>query len=453
MPDVFAPKGWMVEPLSRCVEVLDWQRKPVNSKERASRVGAIPYYGATGQVGWIDDYLFDEQLVLVGEDGAPFLDKSKPIAYLIEGKSWVNNHAHVLRARGHVTSNRYIKYYLDSFDFTDYVQGSTRDKLTQGAMNSIPIPLPPRPLQDAIVDVLDGLAQKRGSARAHLAIAGRSIERSRQAILAAACAGRLTADWRKDVAEADGTRSILEVATQERRRFYGRRYSDPPLIDTSELAEIPDSWTWTSLASLMRSGPQNGLYLPQSKYGSGTPILRIEDYQLNWSRSSSELKRVNASSSDCERYALNDSDIVINRVNSPSHLGKAILVQERNLPALFESNMMRISLVSAVEPTYVVLFLQSMYGRQLLTKNAKWAVNQASINQGDVNSTPIPLPPIDEQQEIVRRALVLLAIIDQLLPMVESAAAKVGRSSQAVLAKAFRGELLQGDPIRPLEIV
>lgn len=117
--DVVAPDGWTIAPLALCVDVLDSRRKPVNAKGRAARPGPIPYYGATGQVGWIDDYLFDEELVLLGEDGAPFLDKSKPIAYVIDGKSWVNNHAHVLRARREVTSNRYIKHYLDSFDFKD----------------------------------------------------------------------------------------------------------------------------------------------------------------------------------------------------------------------------------------------------------------------------------------------------------------------------------------------
>src|SRR5215211_294316 len=125
--ELTVPDGWSVKQLSACVDVLDSRRKPINSQERASRIGSVPYYGATGRVGWIDDYLFDEELVLIGEDGAPFFDKSKQIAYIIDGKSWVNNHAHVLRARDNVTSNRYIKHYLDSFDFGGYVQGSTRD--------------------------------------------------------------------------------------------------------------------------------------------------------------------------------------------------------------------------------------------------------------------------------------------------------------------------------------
>ncbi len=99
------PEGWTRAPLEDLVEILDHLRVPVNHTERARRSGDVPYYGATGQVGWINDFLFNEQLVLLGEDGAPFLDKSKPIAYIIAGKSWVNNHAHVLRALRSLISN------------------------------------------------------------------------------------------------------------------------------------------------------------------------------------------------------------------------------------------------------------------------------------------------------------------------------------------------------------
>ena len=93
------PSGWAVDSLGTVVDILDSQRVPINSEERAKRLGKVPYYGATGQVGWIDDHLFDEELVLLGEDGAPFLESTKPKAYLIEGRSWVNNHAHVLRGK------------------------------------------------------------------------------------------------------------------------------------------------------------------------------------------------------------------------------------------------------------------------------------------------------------------------------------------------------------------
>jgi len=85
------PKGWTTSSVGDVFEILDSLRKPINADDRATRRGDVPYYGATGQAGWIDEFLFDEELILLGEDGAPFLDSNKPKAYVIRGKSWVNN--------------------------------------------------------------------------------------------------------------------------------------------------------------------------------------------------------------------------------------------------------------------------------------------------------------------------------------------------------------------------
>lgn len=90
-------------------------------------MGNVPYYGATGQVGWIDNHIFDEELVLLGEDGAPFLDRLRPVAYVIRGKSWVNNHAHVLR--GVSCSNGFLLHQLNAVDYRPFVTGTTRLKL------------------------------------------------------------------------------------------------------------------------------------------------------------------------------------------------------------------------------------------------------------------------------------------------------------------------------------
>ena len=140
------PEGWAVCCLENVAEVLDNLRKPINSNERNSRIAnkheseLFPYYGATGQVGFIDDYLIDGKFLLLGEDGAPFLDKYAIKSYPIKGKCWVNNHAHILKP---LCDFDYLMYYLNHVDYKDYVNGSTRLKLTQSDMRSIKILLPP----------------------------------------------------------------------------------------------------------------------------------------------------------------------------------------------------------------------------------------------------------------------------------------------------------------------
>ncbi len=124
------PTTWYWYLLEEVVDILDYKRVPINQEERDQRTQGkpldqlFPYYGATQQVGWIDDYLFDEELVLLGEDGVPFLDPYRPKAYLIRGRSWVNNHAHVLRGRG--VSNKFLCYYLNICDYRGLVTGTTR---------------------------------------------------------------------------------------------------------------------------------------------------------------------------------------------------------------------------------------------------------------------------------------------------------------------------------------
>ncbi|HNV71356.1 MAG TPA: restriction endonuclease subunit S, partial [Candidatus Ozemobacteraceae bacterium] len=112
--------SWLEVKLEDVIEILDHRREPVNSTERESRIGNVPYYGATGQVGWIDDYLFNEDLILLGEDGAPFLDSKKSVAYQIHGKSWINNHAHVLRAIAGCP-NAFFAHQLNTVDYRPFV--------------------------------------------------------------------------------------------------------------------------------------------------------------------------------------------------------------------------------------------------------------------------------------------------------------------------------------------
>ena len=144
-----------IVPLEKIVDILDNQRIPINGTERLQRLGNVPYYGATGQVGTIDKAIFDETLILLGEDGVPFFDSTKHKAYEISGPSWVNNHAHVLRAKSELVNQRYLLHFLNKFNYTGYVNGATRLKLTQGDMKRIPVPLPNMEQQERIVLKID----------------------------------------------------------------------------------------------------------------------------------------------------------------------------------------------------------------------------------------------------------------------------------------------------------
>ena len=136
------PEGWETKTLGDLCEILDNQRIPLNDEERQKRVGHIPYYGANKIVDYIDDYLFDEDLILVAEDGGNFdLYENRPIAFKITGKSWVNNHAHVLRIKNYVDFD-YVFYSLEHKNIIHYIRGGTRSKLNQSDLIDIQFFLP-----------------------------------------------------------------------------------------------------------------------------------------------------------------------------------------------------------------------------------------------------------------------------------------------------------------------
>lgn len=140
------------KPLGELAKNLDSKRKPITSGLREA--GEIPYYGASGIVDYVKDYIFDGDFLLVSEDGANLLARSTPIAFSISGKSWVNNHAHILEFETYA-ERRYVEYYLNSIDLTPYISGAAQPKLNKKNLNSIIIPNPLPEEQARIVSILD----------------------------------------------------------------------------------------------------------------------------------------------------------------------------------------------------------------------------------------------------------------------------------------------------------
>ena len=144
--------GYAVVTLEDIAENCDSMRKPVTSGKREA--GEYPYYGASGIVDYVKDYIFDGDYLLVSEDGANLLARSTPIAFSISGKNWVNNHAHVLKFDCYET-RRFIEFYLNSIDLSSYISGGAQPKLNQKNLNRIEIPLPSQERQKYIVEILD----------------------------------------------------------------------------------------------------------------------------------------------------------------------------------------------------------------------------------------------------------------------------------------------------------
>ena len=329
-------------------------------------------------------------------------------------------------------------------------------RVRDATLADYPLPLPPLPEQHRIVAEIEKQFTRLDAAVASLKRAQVNLRRYRAGVLKSACEGTLVAT-EAELARAEGrdyepADALLQrILAQRRARWESQpkkrgKYQEPAAPDTSELPQLPEGWVWATLGQAAVDSPQNGLYKSKMAYGDGVPILRIDDFQDFSLKGRDQLRCLRVSDQEKEIYGLKSSELIVNRVNSLSHLGKCLVVPESLLPAVFESNMMRLTTSSSVDPIFVANYLRSKDGKARLTSNAKWAVNQASINQKDVSGTPLPLPPFAEQQRIVAEVERQLSVIQQTEAVVAGSLARAERLRQSILKQAFSGQLAPQDP-------
>lgn len=402
------PDGWKwVRLLGGAATCMDNKRKPVNSKERANRIGEIPYYGATGQVGWIDEYLTNEELILLGEDGAPFLDILKTKAYIINGKSWVNNHAHILKSfMGHI-GNLYLMYYLNNFDYRKYVSGTTRLKLTQGKMKNIPVPYPPLSEQHRLVARIESLFAKLDAAREKVQSVLDSHETRKAALLHAAFAGKLTAKWQEE-----------------------------------QSAKI-SSWKTMSFEDCIEK-MQNGLSKRRGDSGEYVNVLRLTNIAPE-SLSFQDMRKILLTPDEKKKYKLAPEDVLMVRVNgSKDNVGKQLYIDKKDAEhhLTFCDHLIRIHYnEQLVSPRFMVYFSHTMQYKSYIEKNMVSSAGQNTISRKGMKNLSLRLPSLPEQQEIVRILGRLLAREQRARQAAEETLAAIDRMKQSILARAFRGEL------------
>lgn len=216
------PSSWTVASVHQFAECLDRLRVPIKRDNRKSELGLYPYYGANGEVGRIDEYIFDDELVLVTEDET-FYGREKPIAYRSSGKCWVNNHAHVLRAPTK-EANDYLCYALMYYNVLPWLSGTTgRAKLTQQALNSLPIAVPPSVEITEIVRRVETLFAFADRLEARLKAAHAVTERLTPALLAKAFRGELVPQDPNDEPASELLRRLqaqapMNIAKRGRKR-------------------------------------------------------------------------------------------------------------------------------------------------------------------------------------------------------------------------------------------
>lgn len=441
------PASWRWEPLGRIAAILDFRRQPVKQADRMARIQGkppeelYPYYGATQQAGLIDDYLFDEELALLGEDGAPFLTAGKHVAYVATGKYWVNNHAHVLR--GLAATNRYLVLALNRVDFTDFVTGTTRLKLTQGKMVQLPVPVPPLAEQERIVAKVDELmglcdgleanqerrhrvsTQVRASALHALTHAESpddlrhgwdrvsanwpTLTESpsclgdlRDTVVQLAVEGRLSSGRAGD----DPAESILDECRQRKADLVeagGRSRSDLAPISEDEIPfPLPRGWVlarldhWCEIAGGVAKGRKTG-----GKSTVALPYLRVANVKAGY-LALDEVKKIEVTVDEVDRYSLLPGDVLLTEGGDWDKLGRSAIWTGEIEPCLHQNHVFRArSMSDSLRPEWISLYTNSEAGRAYFQSKAKRTTNLASINMTELRSMPLPVPPAAEQVRIL----------------------------------------------------
>jgi type I restriction enzyme S subunit len=469
------PAGWDSSTIGDWCENLDSKRIPINSGERKARLSGksdselYPYYGATGQVGRIDGYLFDGKYVLIGEDGAPFLDPFRAKAYIVSGRFWVNNHAHILEPKAHP---RFVCHYLNQFRYADHVTGTTRLKLTKAALQNIPIPIAPLNEQDRIVAKIEELFSELDKGLEYLKQARAQLAVYRQALLKHAFEGKLTTDWRAThTTQLESADQLLARLRTERETLYQQQLAEwSSVIEVWEaagkkgpkpskprepkklralgddvrerLAALPPSWAWDALG-WMTSGVEYGSAAKSSKAGTHV-VLRMGNLQngkLDWSDLA-----FSSDAAEVVQYLLRPGDVLFNRTNSPEWVGKTAIYRGER-PALFAGYLIRINhSPKVVRSEYLNWFLNSPVAKQYGNTVKTDGVNQSNINGDKLVNYPFAYCSLAEQGEIVRILEETVSLIDRSEQDIEANLQKAEALRQSILKKAFAGELVPQDP-------
>ncbi|MCX6143333.1 MAG: restriction endonuclease subunit S [Ignavibacteriales bacterium] len=401
------PDGWIESKLRDVCEVLDSQRSPINSEERQKRIAGksqselFPYFGATGQVGHIDDFLLDGEFVLLGEDGAPFLEPFRNKAYLVKGRIWVNNHAHILRA---FASNKFLCHYLNQVNYRDFVTGTTRLKLNQSRMNEIPVLVPPPPEQHRIVEKIEALFSELDNGIEQLKKAQQQLKVYRQAVLKWAFEGRLT---------------------------------DDNVVD----GELPRGWKWKQLQEIT-SRLGDGLH--------GTPVYSINGgYHFINGNNLSEgkivlkdnTKRVSYAEYEKHKKNLNDKTILVS-INGT--LGNTAFYGGEKI--ILGKSACYFNVTSEVDKHYLRYLLT---GQRFLNYAHRTATGSTikNVSLKSMRAFQVPLPPTtEEQRTIVQEIEKRLSVCDKLEETITESLKQAEALRQSILKKAFEGKLVPQDP-------
>lgn len=339
----------------------------------------------------------------------------------------------------------YLFYFLlsERKKFIELGQGGAQPNISQEIVRNHPFRLAPLAEQRRIIEQLEKLLVEVEHCKERMAKIPVLLKRFRQSVLAAACSGRLTADWRETHYPVTDIDSTLESTFTHRTSAAKTARERQSLIELFEQTEeedsdtLPEGWKYVSLNKICDSFD----YGTSSKSlpTGAVPVLRMGNIQggkIDWNN-----LVYTSDGNEIQKYSLHGQTVLFNRTNSPELVGKTAIYRGER-PAIFAGYLIRINPLPELDPEYLNLCLNTSYAHEFCQQVKTDGVSQSNINAKKLGRFEIPFCSLEEQQEIVRRAGKLLALADRIEERYQGAKKQVDGLTQSILAKAFRGELV-----------
>lgn len=381
----------------------DSERIPVSVADRKKLSKKYDYYGASGVIDKVDNYLFDENLLLIGEDGANLLSRSTPIAFIAKGKYWVNNHAHVLQPTEHVLLE-YVEIYINAISLVPYVTGSAQPKLSQHMMSKIPVPVPPIEEQQRIVETVKSVFDHLGLIDTLQSQYQENLATLKSKIIDAGIQGKLT----KQLSE-DGTAEELyqqiqqEKLALEKAGKIKKSKPLPPISDEEKPFDIPENWKWVRIGNIgsWSAGSTPARNNPAYYKDGSIPWLKTGDLDDNYISEVPEY---------ITELAMKETSVRLNPVGSVlMAMYGATIGKLGILETPMTTNQACCACIPYTGMYNKYLFYYLLGRRKEFIEKGKGGA-QPNISKEIIVNSAIPLPPLAEQKRIVAK-------LEELLPM------------------------------------
>jgi type I restriction enzyme S subunit len=461
-------KRWCSIALCECCAI--YQPQTISKKEMTED-GEYPVFGANGLIGMYHEYNHEYPQLLITCRGATCgsVNISKP-------KSWITGNAMVVKPHSNYLNEQFLKYFFIGFDFSTVISGSAQPQITRASLSPVEVPLPPRGAPHRISAPSEELFSELDAGVENLIKAKEQLGVYRQSLLKHAFEGELTEEWRKENADKlESGEALLKRVKKEREEYFkkqleqwekdvaqweadgkpGKKPTKPkkpkklaPISEEElmELPELPEGWVWVRLGEigLVTGGLTKNKQRMQLQ--TQKPYLRVANVYENELRLD-EILQIGLKNEEVSRYLLRENDLLIVEGNgSLEQIGRMAIWDGSINGCVHQNHIIKARFTEETLPTVVLYWCMSSHGREMVKKQASSTAGLYTLSISKVSSIPIPIMPINEAKEIIKRIQVSDISTKETAEVIEDNVKSSSMLQRAILVKAFSGELVPQDP-------